>query len=55
MYFRSYPLAKRRSDKYVKSAVSQSPLTSNMFNALKHISNPHGGTFIIPIDDREGY
>ena len=52
MYFRIYRLAKRRLDKYLKSAVSQYPLTSNMVNALKHISSHQGGTFIILIDHR---
>ena len=53
MYFRSY--GKRHLDKYLKSAVSQYPSASNMVKALKHISNHHGGTFIILIDHREGY
>ena len=52
MYFRNYGLAKRRLDKYLKSAVSQYPSTSNMVKALKHLSNYHGGTFIIFIDHR---
>ena len=55
MYFRSYGLAKRSLDKYLKSAVSQYPSTSNMVKALKHISNHHGGTFIILIDEQGGY
>ena len=50
MYFRSYRLRKVQLDEYLKSAVSQYPLTSNMVKALKHISNHHGGTFIILID-----
>ena len=54
MYFRSYGLAKRPLDKYLKSAVSQYPSTSNMVNAIKHISNHHGGTFVILIDHQEG-
>ena len=49
MYFRSYAVAKRPLDKYLKSAVSQYPSTSNMLTALKHISNHRGGTFIIVI------
>ena len=55
MYFRSYGLGKRRLDQYLKSAVSQYPLTSNMVKALKHILNHHGGTFIILIDHLQGY
>ena len=55
MYFRSYGLAKRRLDKYLKSAVSQYPSKSNMVKALKHISNHHGGTFFILLDHRVGY
>ena len=53
MYFRYYGLPKRRLDKYLKSTVSEYPLTKNMVNALKHCSNDHGGTFIILIDHRE--
>ena len=49
MYFRGYGLAKRRLDKYLKSAVSQYPSTSNMVNVIKHISNLQGGTFMILI------
>ena len=52
MYFISYGVAKRRLDKYIKSAVSQYPPTRNMVKALKHISNHHGGTLIIVIDHR---
>ena len=55
MYIRNYGLAKRRLDKYLKSEVSKYPSTSNMLNALKHISNHHGGFFIILIDHQEGY
>ena len=50
MYFRNYGLAKRGLDKYLKSAVSQYPSTSNMVKAPKHLSHYHGGTFIILID-----
>ena len=42
MYFRNYELAKTRLDKYLKSAVSQYPSTTNMVNALKHCSNYRG-------------
>ena len=42
-------------DRYLKSAVSQYPWTSNMANALEHYSNHHGGTFTIFIDHCEGY
>ena len=55
MYFRSYGLAKRRLDKYLKSVVSEYHSTSNMLTALKHISNHHGGIVIILIDHQEGY
>ena len=37
MYFGNYGLAKRPLDKYLKSAVSQYPSTSNMVKVLKHI------------------
>ena len=47
MYFGNYGLAKKGLDKYLKSAVSQYPSTSNMVNAPKHLSNYPGGTFII--------
>ena len=50
MYFRSYGLAKRRLDKFIKSALSQYPSISNMVNLLKHVSNHHSGTFITLID-----
>ena len=55
MYFRNYGLAKKGLDKYLKSAISQSPVTSTMVNTPKHLSNYHGGTFIILIDHRSGY
>ena len=35
MYFRSYGLAKKGLDKYLKSFVPQYPWTSNMVKALK--------------------
>ena len=47
MYFRNYGFAKSRLDKYLKSAISKYPSISNMVKALKHISNHHGGAFII--------
>ena len=50
MYFENYGLAKKRLDKYLKSAVLEYPSTSNMGKALKHLSNYGGGTFIILID-----
>ena len=37
MYFRNDGLAKRLLGKYLKSAVSQYPLRSNMVKALKDI------------------
>ena len=52
MYFRNYGQANRLLHKYLKSAVSQYPSTSNMVKALNHISNSHGGTFIMLIDRR---
>ena len=55
MYFRKYGFANRFLHKYIKSAVSQYPSTSNIVKALKHISNYHGGTFIILIDHGSGY
>ena len=55
MYLRSYGLAKKRLDKYLKSAVLEYPLRSHMVNALKHISDHHGGTFMIFIDHRSGH
>ena len=50
MYFRNYGLPKWRLEKYLKSAISQYPLTRKMIKALKHISNQKDGTFIILID-----
>ena len=50
MYFQNDALAKRHLDKYLKSAVSQYPSTSNMVKAPKQIFNYHGGTFIRLID-----
>ena len=55
MYFRNYGLAKRRLDKYLKSAVSQYPSPSNKVRTPKQISKHHGGTFIILVDIRSGY
>ena len=55
MYFRNYGLTKKGLDKYLKSAVSQYPSTSNMVKAPKHLSNYHGGIFIIIVDIEEGY
>ena len=52
MYFRNYGLTKKVFDKYLKSAVSQYPSTSNMVKVPDHPSNYHGGTFIILIDHR---
>ena len=37
MYFGNYGLAMRHLDKYLKSAVSQYPSTSNKVKELKHI------------------
>ena len=50
MYFRNYGLANKGLDKYLKSAVSQYPSTSNMVKVRKHLSNYEGGIFIILID-----
>ena len=47
MYFGNYGLTNRVLDKYLKSAVSQYPSTSNMVKAEKHLPNYRGGTFII--------
>ena len=55
MHFRSYGLAKRGLDNYLKSTISQDPSTSKMIKALKHISNYNGGTFILLTADRKGY
>ena len=44
MYCIYYRLIKSRLDKYLKSAVSQYPSTSNMVNEFKHISNHKGRT-----------
>ena len=49
MYFRKYGLAKKRLDKYVKSAVLKYRSASNMVKVPKHLSNYHSGTFIILI------
>ena len=50
MYFWNYGLAKKHLDKYLESAASQYPSTGNKVKAPKHISNHHGGTFIIVVD-----
>ena len=55
MYFRNYGLPKKQLDKYLKSAVSQYPLTSNVVNKLEHCSNMQGGTFTKFIDHCDGY
>ena len=55
MYFGNCGLAKKGLDKYLKSAVSQYPSTSSMVRAPKHLSNYHGSTFIILINNRSGY
>ena len=47
MYCLNYGFWERRLDKYVKSAVSHYPSTSNIEKAFKYISNHHGGTLII--------
>ena len=52
MYIPNYGLAKRRLNKYLKSAVSQYPWKSNMVMALKHISDHHGGCFMILVNHR---
>ena len=52
MSFRNYGLAEKGLDNYPKSAISQSPMTSNMVKAKKHLPNLHGGTFVILIDHR---
>ena len=52
MYFPNYGPVNKRLDKWLKKAVSQSPLTSNMFIALKHTSNHRRGTYIKLIDYR---
>ena len=36
MYLGNYGLAKRGLDKYLKSAISQNPSTSNIVKTLKH-------------------
>ena len=55
MYFRNYEVVKTRLDKYLKSAVSQYPSTSNMVNVLKYCSNHHESTSIILIDHCKEY
>ena len=55
MYFRNYGLAKKGLDKYLKSAISQYPSTSNMVNTPKHLSNYRSGIFIKLIEHRSGY
>ena len=52
MFFRKYGVAKRGLDKYLKRAISQYPLTSNMVKVPKHLSNYDCGAFIILIDYR---
>ena len=53
MYFRNYGFRKTRSDKCLKSAVSQYPSTSNMVNVPKHCSNLNDGSFTIFINYSE--
>ena len=53
MDFPYYGLAKRRLDKYLKSAVPHYRSRTNMVNAFKHISIHHCCTFIILIDHWE--
>ena len=55
MYFRNYGFAKKGLDKYLKSAVSQYPSTSNMVKAAKHLSTYHGGILTIFIDYGQGF
>ena len=55
MYLQNCGLPKTLLGKYLKSAVSQYPSTTNMGNALKHCSNLHGDTFTIFMDHCEGY
>ena len=50
MYFRNYGLTKKGLDKYLKSAVSQYPSTSNMVQVPKHLSYYHSGIFVVLID-----
>ena len=50
MYFRNSGLAKRHLDKYLKSAVSQYPSTSNTVKVLNHSSNDHSSTLIKLVD-----
>ena len=51
MYFPYQALSKTRLDKYLKSAVSHYPCTSNMVNALQNCSNLRGGTLTIFMGD----
>ena len=55
MYFQNYGLAEKTLHKYLKSAISQDPSTSNMVKSPKHLSNYEAATFIILIDQRSGY
>ena len=50
MYERHYALPKMSLDKYLKSAVSVYPSTSNMVNRSKHYLHLNGGTFPVFID-----
>ena len=52
MYYRSYRLEIRGLDKELKSAVSHHPWKSKTVKVLKHISDHHGGTFMILIDQQ---
>ena len=55
MYLINYGLGNKGLDKYLKSAISYYPSKSKMVKALKHVSNDHGGTFIMLIDHRQAY
>ena len=52
MYFLNYRLANRRLDKSLRSVDTWEASTSSKAKASKHISNYHGGTFIILINRR---
>ena len=53
MYFWSYQLPKTFLDKYLKSVLSEDPLTTNMVDGLKNWSELNDSTFTIVVDSCE--
>ena len=54
MYYRSYEHRKTWLEKYLKSPISDNPLTDNLVNGPKHCFNLNHSTFAVFIDCSEG-